>query len=419
MNLLKLPIRSIMVYKWRSMTIGIFIFVVSVYMLFFSTFITSVTGKMENVIIHALTGEIQIRPLETKENDMVVMGSMWDEVAYFSGNKVRAIESFLQEHKSVKEYTRQVRHNVLFVSDTAQQPVMVIGGDLGVESYKKAVTLTKGRFLDPQSSHEVILSKSQTENLKVNVGDTIGVLAHTHSGYIVDSALTVVGIGDVAVLSSFGFSVAYTDLGSAQELMGFTDEEVSDIIVFAHRRQDALRLAKELDDALGEVGTGAVKAKISTWKTMGGFIMGIVGMTKGIFYAFIGLLMFIISILIANIVYLMSLERYREIGTMRAIGFGRWKIIQIFVSEILIITGFFTVVGIVAGTGVIMVFSKVGLPPFFTGMEYIMGDRLYLFFNIKHIVPVIVVQFTFSFLACFYPSYKASIIQPTEAMSQA
>ena len=65
-------------------------------------------------------------------------------------------------------------------------------------------------------------------------GDLLGVLSQTKDQYPVDLAVTVVGIMNYRMLSLFGFSCVYTDIDTARELIGFYNNEVSDITVYVH-----------------------------------------------------------------------------------------------------------------------------------------------------------------------------------------
>ena len=150
---------------------------------------------------------------------------------------------------------------------------------------------------------------------------------------------------------------------------------------------------------------------------MGGFVMSIVGFYEVWFYGFIIFLIFIISILIINLVFMMGLERRREIGTIRAIGFSQSRSVLFFMTEILSVTIFFSLMGIIVGTGLVLILGKVGIS-FDYPTAWLMGKKFFVKFDIRYIVSAIVIIFGFIFLASLYPSYKSTSMKPAETLKE-
>lgn len=416
MKLLSLSLKNIFVNRWRSLTLGLFIFFISFLMIFFNSFVLTMQNNMRNALKNAFTDDVQIRSGNTRETDMAANNTNWDDIQYLDQKQVARVKGILQSLQPVS-FTQRVRQNALLVSDYDKLPVMVIGLDTNAASYKKVFQLSTGRYLGKDDSNEVLLTVEQAKKLKVKVGDTIVVTAQTKDGYGVDTALTVAGIGNLQLLSSYQIPVVYMTIKSARELAGFEAGELTDIIIQTAPKENAGEFIKQLNSKLKQKGISGATLKLTSWEEMGGGVMGIINIYKVMFYAFIFVLFLVVCILIINLVYMMGLERRQEIGMLRAIGFGRFTIIRIFMCEILIITGFFCLVGIVAGILLILVFSNIGIQTN-QAMSFAMGKRFFIQLDSSQIIALVVIILGFTFLAAFYPAFKAAGTKPVETLQE-
>jgi ABC-type antimicrobial peptide transport system permease subunit len=141
-------------------------------------------------------------------------------------------------------------------------------------------------------------------------------------------------------------------------------------------------------------------------------------MSGVMFYAMLVVLMGIMSILIANLVFLTCLERYKEIGTYRALGFSRWQVARLFMGEIFLVAAVFGGIGMVLGVGAVLIGGQLGFPAISPSWEYVMGKRLYLRFQPTDLVPVILICAAFIFGAAFYPSWRAVQARPVDALRE-
>jgi len=308
-----------------------------------------------------------------------------------------------------------VRHNVLFISDSGETGGMILGIEPEAVSYRKALTLTAGRYLE--NEYEVILTETQAENLKVEVGETLGVLAQTKAGYTVDSALTVVGIGSVDLLNLFGYNVAYTDLRSARELLGLTEQEATDVIIYTGDKKRAAETKQQLTAYFAEKGLFGTTTAVTTWKQTGGFIMSGIGFLSILFYYFTVVLLFIISVLLINIISMTVLERRREIGTLRAIGFGRTRVAWLFLLEILLLTGFFCLLGVLLGSGLMLLLGQKTIefgPP----VSYLTGKYFNLYYDPVRVLPVIGIICGVTLAVAFFPVHSAAKVKLVEMLQE-
>ncbi|ACL75228.1 ABC transporter permease [Ruminiclostridium cellulolyticum] len=416
MRFLSVSWKNIHVSWRRSLTLGSFIFIATFILLFANSFIATMESNMQGALVNALTGDVQVRSANTDEEDMFSFKGSWGKISYLNQQEVSNVKTVLDSKLKPEDYGLHIRHNVFLQSEKEKLGSMIIGIDNKLQSYKDPVKLVKGKYISNTGS-EIILAKDQADKLKVNVGDKLDAFAKTKDGQPTKITFTVVGISNIEILSGFSYYPAYTDLKSAQELLGLKDGEATDIIMYAKNRDNAKSMKNELKDTLDKTDIGSEKYKLSTWEKMGGYLMSTINIYIVIFYVFIAILMFIIIILIVNLVFMMGLERRQDIGTLRAVGYSKSKIVALFVTEILTITGIAFAIGAALAISLILVFSNVGLTvP--SPWDLTIGKQLFLKFNIGQVLGIFGMLLGISFLSSYYPAYRSACLRPSEALRE-
>ncbi|MDP4180288.1 MAG: ABC transporter permease [Bacillota bacterium] len=417
MRLFLLPLKNAYIGWRRSLTLGTFIFIVSILLVIFNMFIMTVKSNMQNAIINSLTGDIQLRSAGTEEKDMFSTSGNWGKASILDNEQVNTIKNTVNRFdKRIVIYDR-IRYNAFFESDKAKDAFMFIGMDPKNDQYKKAFKLEEGRYLEPGNLNEIVLSKTQAKSLDVKPGDNIKAYSKTINGDMVSKTLKVVGIGDFELLSSFSFSVAYVHVESARELAGLRSGEATDVITYIPDKGKTDEIAGEIASSLDKVKLDKSKVKLTTWKDMGGFVMGLITLITMMFYCFIIILMIIVAILIINLIFMIGMERRQEMGTLRAIGFGVFRIVTIFMSEIIFIALSFSILGVLAGAGITLYFSQnpiLASPPW----DFAMGKRFFFNFDYWQIIYVLGIVMVFTFIASYYPSYKAASLKPVDTLKE-
>jgi putative ABC transport system permease protein len=427
MKLLMLAVKNALRSWWRTAVFGALVFLISLISIFMGSFSFTIRNQMEDAIINGLSGHLQIRAGSSESDDFAEqLKSRWKGAAYLGAAQLKAVETVVRAHPDCGTITPRVRHGGLFISDSDTTTSLIIGLDPAGSNYQDALILLQGRMLNPHGSHEIVITQSTAEKLRVNAGDRIGVLSRTREGYETDVALTVAGIAQYRMLSLFAFSAVYTDIDTARELIGYADGEASDIILYLKDKNRTGKAYRELLTAFRQAGMTVVSGdagpiadggiRLSTYKSMGGFYTGVVSGFILVFDVLILLMLLVVSILLSNLVFMMGIERYKEIGTLRAIGFSRFQTIRIFMTEISCVTVVFGVLGVCAGTALNLYFSIAGMPSPSPATDFIMGKKLLFQIDYTQILVMLGLLFGFTFLASFFPARKACSLKPVEIL---
>jgi putative ABC transport system permease protein len=112
-------------------------------------------------------------------------------------------------------------------------------------------------------------------------------------------------------------------------------------------------LRQRLDAAFTEAG---LQMEMLTWQEMSPFYTQVKSMWNMMFGLFLGVVLSIVVLSIANAMGMTVVERTREIGALRAIGMRRGGVVRLFVSEAVLLV----FIGIVAGL-LLALLTRVGV----------------------------------------------------------
>ena len=267
-----------------------------------------------------------------------------------------------------------------------------------------------GREVKPLDTIEdgIILGVTLAKALQAQKGDYLMLYASTVDGAVNAIDVEVVGTINSGVSIVDRFYVA-TKVETVQRLIN--SDRISHMNVMFHERTNLPDKLKALQTALKN--HSEADFQLTPWHQMGMFYNSIRDIFKVIF-TFNGIIILVIVILSCwNIINMTTMERNREIGTLRAIGLKIKFIIRVFLMESFLLG----IVGVLAGmllsliTAYLLNILDINMPP-------IPGQsRSYLLqihpFTVYHL-PIglaIMLATTLSGLSAFFIIRKMSIIE--------
>ncbi len=154
------------------------------------------------------------------------------------------------------------------------------------------------------------------------------------------------------------------------------------------------------------------------------YVNDLVGMNRTFFAALrleklamsiaIGLIILVAALNIISVLILMVMEKVRDIGVLSAMGASAAGIRRIFLLQGLIIAAVGTTVGAVLGVALAEILDRyrlVALPPDIYFIPYVPFEVRPL-----DVLGVVALTIAVSFLATLYPSWRASQLDPSEAL---
>jgi len=159
--------------------------------------------------------------------------------------------------------------------------------------------------------------------------------------------------------------------------------------------------------------------KAIDWQTAAGLIGQFINVIRMVLYVAILIIFLIALVIINNALVMATLERVREIGTLRAIGAQRRFILAMLVIESLVVGAIFGGLGAGLGALLVKLVGRIGIPAksdvwFF----FFSGPRLHPFIGTSNIIWAFAIVLIVSAFSSFYPAWLAMRVTPRQAMQE-
>ena len=291
---------------------------------------------------------------------------------------------------------------------------ILIGVDPAMRpSVYPAVGLREGRHF-AAGENGVLLNRGVARRLKVGVGDTVVALGNASDGRLTAVKLNVTGIWVVPGLEAYEWGACYADIAAVQELVDVGD--AAGVVIFRQKDPDAdaAPIAASLERLFEQE---RIAAEAHTWEEMGGPFIGGVLLTRFIASITDVVMAIIVAAGVMNTALMAVFERTREVGTLRAVGARRARVLGIFLIEAGLIGLFGAAGGAALGAGLVTFFGRVGIPAFSEAQRYSYGgDYLFPVLNAADLATVPAVMLFVCVLAGFGPAVMAARMRPADSL---
>ena len=286
-----------------------------------------------------------------------------------------------------------------------QFDVPVVGVDpvTDVQASGIHTTISEGQYVYARNS--IVVGESVSEDLGgVNVGDNIKLIVINQWGVEESKRFIVSGISKTAGGQGFDTSVIM-HIDTLRSMLDRPNESNSIFVKLVEQNPEG---AKEIKNqflaAYANDELSAETIEESAESTLKGFRSGIAMINL---IGYFGMMSSAFAIVVIQMMLVSS--KTREIGVMRAIGAKRKDILIIFIFQGMVI-GLF---GAAVGTGFGLVYTTYAK---ITNMQFEGSLALEVNYNWEKIGQTAFLAFGLAVIASLYPSYRATKLQPVEAM---
>jgi ABC-type antimicrobial peptide transport system permease subunit len=182
--------------------------------------------------------------------------------------------------------------------------------------------------------------------------------------------------------------------------------------------KDPKRIRQTLADIEAAAARDQVEIKALSWQDAAGVLGQFVMMLRLVLYVAVLIIFVVALVIINNAMVMATLERVREIGTLRAIGTQRAFIWRMLAVETAVVGALFGGIGAAIGAGIVQLIRAVGIPAT-TDVMYVFfsGPRLFPFLSTTNLIGALVIVLVVSALSAFYPAWIGMRVAPVTAMS--
>jgi len=408
LNIFKIAVRNLMRYKRRTLLTASLVAIGVVFVLVF----ISVSGSFKNMMIGQITdsflGHIQIH----KKGYVASIDSL-PLTLNLGPNALEKVEKAINEIPDIEAYSKRIKFGGMFSNFVETTNVRLNG--VYPEDEVRTAPLFLSRIREGEKTikrGEILVPELLAKGMKVKVGDTVVVIATNRDGSVNGKQFLVGGI--LESVTGPGGRDGYIHMDDATEILRMDTMEISEIAIRL-RDFDELhgvfdRLKEKLSKELNKQGGPAFE--VHTWEKLSPFYN--IARMIDIMTFFVKLMLIaIVLISIMNVMVTAVYERIREIGTIAAIGTLPGKIVAMFLIEGFSLGLFGAIVGDILGIVVISVLNVAKLTFSFSRQK---GLLLSPGINPQDILVISIIVITISVLASLQPAYKASRMNPIDAL---
>jgi len=296
-----------------------------------------------------------------------------------------------------------------------------VDSDAKVTSLHKAITQGNLKCLqDPTAkTPSVVIGKELAKTLGLYVGDTVDVISPmgniTPLGMLPKMRrFSVGGIFNTGMFE-YDSTLAYVSLDEAQQFMGIGDVATG-IQLSVKDVYKTGELVKVINQELG------TPYYARDWMQMNKNILFALKTEKSVMFIILTLIVLVAAFGIASTLFMVVMEKTRDIAILKSMGATSRSIMRIFIFEGVIIGVLGTAIGVLSG---LLVACNLGpivdVVQRVTGFELFSRDVYYLDHFPSRVVgsDVLLISITavvISFAATLYPSWAASRMAPAEAL---
>jgi ABC-type lipoprotein release transport system permease subunit len=182
-----------------------------------------------------------------------------------------------------------------------------------------------------------------------------------------------------------------------------------------------LKDKRQLDQTINAIEAAGQRdglpLKAISWQKAAGLLGQFTVLMRVVLYTAVLIIFVVALVIINNALVMATLERVREIGTLRAVGAQRRFVLAMLVFESIVVGLCFGAIGAVLGGALVALLGKVGIPAVNdVFMFFFSGPRLYPALGTQNLIIALVVVLIVSVASSIYPAWIAMRISPREAM---
>ncbi|QLA19857.1 ABC transporter permease [Desulfolutivibrio sulfoxidireducens] len=412
-NIFKIALRNMTRYKRRTILTSMLIILGVTMVVLFSGLAGSVKSMMIGIITDSNLGHLQIHKrgyvssIDTLPLNLNMNGEAYQNAAAVL-DRDPGIESHAPRLKlgAVLSNFAESTNVRLTAVDPAKEPVVCPGLASRLLGASEAI---QGPLLE---QGQIIIPQKVANGIGIKPGDTVVLVATNRDGSVNGMQFTVSRLIE-DIMGPSGKD-AYMHIDDARSLLRTEKGEVSEIVVRLRSCADLDQASKDLAAAFGGFKNtrGKPAFEVHTWADLSPFA-SIANMIDVLIITVKIVMIAIVLISVLNVMLMSVLERIREIGTIAAMGTPPGKILALFVAEGFCLGLLGSVAGIFLGIAGLLAIKTSHVTFSFGRMDnLILRPEI----NVTELALIAAMVLAASALAALQPAWKASRMEPVDAL---
>lgn len=409
-NVIKLAIRNLQRYKRRTILTSTLITLGVIAVLLFISVSGSFKAMMIAQVTDSMLGHLQVH----RKGYLASMDSLPLDLN-LQAAQVARVKKILDGSEAVEAYSPRIRLGAMFsnFTETTNIRLNAVNPEQEMATVPMlAERIIKGNKEGLLTKGEIIVPELIARGMKVNVGDTIVLVATNKDGSVNGQSFVVRSI--LEGISGPGGRDGVIHLSDAKTLLRIEDNEISEFAVRLQNMDSMAQVSAGLHKQLGAIKNKADKPvfEVHTWEKLSPFFN--IARMINLMTLFIRIMLVaIVMVSIMNVMIMAVYERINEIGTIAAIGTVPGRILSLFMVEGFLLGLFGTFIGVVISLASIAGLNVVRISFDFGRQK---GLLLAPTIAVSEVLTVAAIVITIAALASLQPAWKASRMDPITAL---
>ncbi len=354
--------------------------------------------------IRALPGHVQIHHPGFREDPSVA--TLMDPP---SEELLAALAS-----EEIPAWSQRVRVPAVISSERDTRGVTLVGIDPEAERDISFIAddVSDGRHLESADDKGLILGRKLAERLETELGKRVVVMSQDPDNEIAERGFRVVGIFD-SELEAQELGFAFAGEKTVQKLLRIGDRTSEIAIAAPDYRQ--------VDPIYERVRAAApADVEVAPWYEVDTYLATMQSMMDSVVVIFVVIIFLVLAFGLANTLVMAVYERVREIGLMLALGVTPKNVMAQILAEAILLLGTGLVVGnVIAWLTILPIRDGIDLTAFAEGLADMgAGTTLVPSLQLQDVIVANVLVLVLGFFASISPAWRASRLEPVEAISK-
>jgi len=259
----------------------------------------------------------------------------------------------------------------------------------------------------------VALGVKMARTLDVRLGEKVVIMAQGADGSIGAEAFRVSGIYRTGS-QTFDAQIVYLPIERVQGMLGYEGQATNVVAMVRDVRQ-----MRPIREAVAQGLKGRPDLAVLTWEEVDQEIVGIQRYQNALVAIVLAVVFIIVALGILNTLLMSIFERIREFGVLKAIGARPRTLLLMVLAESLLLGLLGTLLGLAAGSAMILHFGKAGMPlPIGEAINYFIpfDTVIFLRFSWERHWKAVLMVFATCVAAGLVPALRAARLKAAEAL---
>jgi len=412
-NIFKIALRNLLRYKRRTLLTSLLIILGIVMVVVFSGISKSFKDMMVGTITDSMLGHLQI-------HKKGYVSSIDNLPLHLNLNEaqINTLKNILEDKKNIIEaYTFRIKFSSMLSNyeQTTNIRLTAVNPEMEIKVSPALVDRINDFVGDPNSfvkQGELIIPENLANGLKLKIGQEAVLVANNKDGSVNGMSFSIAGI--MSGLTGPSGRDGYIHIDDAKDLLRIYGNEISEIAIRLKDGDNLRTVNRMLTQNLKSITNKKDKPifELHTWAQLSPFST-IATIVDLLIYIVKIILISIVLISILNVMMMSVFERVSEIGTISAIGTLPSKILWLFVTEGLLLGFISAIVGSIIS---VLSLYLINVAKFHFSFGRMKDILLTTSISIGELITVSIIVIIISIVSSFQPAYKASKMEPVDAL---